>query len=834
MATISEIKFKRSKTAGQKPAVASLKEGELAINLVDKKLFTKTGDKVEDLTLRSGGKVDGALEVSGNIKSGNLSTGTVTAESATLTGDLKSASVTAESATLTGKVKSSSVESDTGAIKALTSTNATISNELTVGMDLKAKRNVIVDGSVQAATEVRSNNGVVRARARAAANSHIWFEGEEVGNINGRNYERGVFYALPQTETSGSINLRVMNGTKEGQGNATFGFGGDGRITNFTALVGHQLVSRTKPTTGGANAVYTIDNRVDTAGEINFMRAYRANAQGTIFHELCDSRSGSEVSTYTGQTAQVKIQALKDDGRQWLRHSIMLGGDSNQTSGLGFGSIALGDNDTGFRWVRDGEFDVMNNSRVSVKFTSYAPHRMQVHKGALIKYTDNDDNETFAPERSALLQVNTNKDDNNFSGNGLTLIGYNENGIYHHYFRGKGATNINTDGGLTVTKDTNLQSGLTVAGSTNANGRINANAGIMMTNDTRMEWARNTDFARISFKNTSDADTDSYMKFESGDNGNEYFKFLSVSGTTERPLFDIRYGDNFSHYKLGVGGNRNTFASNNSLSLGWGQTGLVAEGANVLTTFANGQWNHKSWDDGSLEINGNRHAATHQHMWNAQFGQRAPVHINTGAVSGKSDYYPAVRHVTQASGFGYRTAIDFGTLRENDAQFGIGIIRVATDEKAPAAGQDAIFRFSINGNFTAPGQVIPGSFANFDGRYQLKAASDIELKDNIRDFDGKKSLDNIEAMDFKKFEYKDSLGIERRGVIAQDIQHIDPQYVTRGSTSEMTPEGEVIETEYLALDTNPLLMDALAAIKVLSHEVKSLKAELQSHITGQQ
>uniref|UniRef100_UPI002230F32E tail fiber domain-containing protein n=1 Tax=Enterobacter hormaechei TaxID=158836 RepID=UPI002230F32E len=277
-----------------------------------------------------------------------------------------------------------------------------------------------------------------------------------------------------------------------------------------------------------------------------------------------------------------------------------------------------------------------------------------------------------------------------------------------------------------------------------------------------------------------------------------------------------------------------TFGSNNSLSLGWSQTGFVAESSGVLTAFANGQWITKSRDDGSIEINGNRHAATHSHQWTSQYGQYAPVHINTGTVSGASDYYPAVRHVTQASGYGYRTALDFGTLRENGGGFGVGIIRVATDERSPGDDQSAIFRFIINGNFTAPGQVIPGSFANFDGRYQLKAASDIELKDNIRDFDGKKSLDNIEAMNFKKFEYKDSLGVERRGVIAQDIQHIDPQYVTRGSTSEMTPEGEVIENEYLALDTNPLLMDALAAIKVLSHEVKSLKAELQSHITGQQ
>lgn len=69
MATISEIKFKRSKTAGQKPAVASLKEGELAINLVDKKLFTNDGEHVVDITLRSGGTVEGSLDVNGNTSS---------------------------------------------------------------------------------------------------------------------------------------------------------------------------------------------------------------------------------------------------------------------------------------------------------------------------------------------------------------------------------------------------------------------------------------------------------------------------------------------------------------------------------------------------------------------------------------------------------------------------------------------------------------------------------------------------------------------------------------------------------------------------------------------
>ncbi|SFN66752.1 hypothetical protein [Xenorhabdus japonica] len=59
---------------------------------------------------------------------------------------------------------------------------------------------------------------------------------------------------------------------------------------------------------------------------------------------------------------------------------------------------------------------------------------------------------------------------------------------------------------------------------------------ITISTDTEIAWHRNTDMAAIGFKNTGDGDTDSYMWFRTGDNGNEYFKWqhsLSRRGTTE-------------------------------------------------------------------------------------------------------------------------------------------------------------------------------------------------------------------------------------------------------------------------------------------------------------
>lgn len=56
---------------------------------------------------------------------------------------------------------------------------------------------------------------------------------------------------------------------------------------------------------------------------------------------------------------------------------------------------------------------------------------------------------------------------------------------------------------------------------------------VVFDNNSRIIWDRNTDGASIFFKNDADADTDSYMAFETADNNNEYFRWqhrLSGSG----------------------------------------------------------------------------------------------------------------------------------------------------------------------------------------------------------------------------------------------------------------------------------------------------------------
>lgn len=73
-----------------------------------------------------------------------------------------------------------------------------------------------------------------------------------------------------------------------------------------------------------------------------------------------------------------------------------------------------------------------------------------------------------------------------------------------------------------------------------AGGRMTGS--ITISTDSAVQWSRNTDYAKIHFKNTEDTDTDSYLGFETGDNGNEYFKFSGKNGSTATQWMSIKAG----------------------------------------------------------------------------------------------------------------------------------------------------------------------------------------------------------------------------------------------------------------------------------------------------
>ena len=114
------------------------------------------------------------------------------------------------------------------------------------------------------------------------------------------------------------------------------------------------------------------------------------------------------------------------------------------------------------------------------------------------------------------------------------------------------------------------------------------------------------------------------------------------------------------------------------------------------------------------------------------------------------------------------------------------------------------------------------------GDVSWAGTSDLRYKDNVVDYDGLQSLENIKAMNLIKFTYKDDdRKRERRGIAAQQAMEIDPCYVKKSEGSYIDESGDQVNIEKLVLDTNPLLMDALCAIKALSAQVDELKEEIK-------
>ncbi|HBJ0220983.1 TPA: phage tail protein [Escherichia coli] len=115
--------------------------------------------------------------------------------------------------------------------------------------------------------------------------------------------------------------------------------------------------------------------------------------------------------------------------------------------------------------------------------------------------------------------------------------------------------------------------------------------GLTFENDSILAWIRNTDWAKIGFKNDADSDTDSYMWFETGDNGNEYFKWRSRRSTTTKDLMTLKWDalnilvNAVINGSLGVG--TTNALGGSSIVLGDNDTGFKQNGDGILDVYAN-------------------------------------------------------------------------------------------------------------------------------------------------------------------------------------------------------------------------------------------------------
>ncbi|WBY52763.1 long tail fiber protein distal subunit [Escherichia phage REP1] len=433
MATLKQIQFKRSKIAGARPAASVLAEGELAINLKDRTIFTKDDSgNIIDLSISAGGNISGNITQTGDY----LQNGTYN-----LNGNqfvyagkyIEFLPKTAGNGAWANQHKNKApIFTD------LSSTTSTSEYHPLIKQRYK-------DGTFSVGTLVNEGSFKIQY-INESGDSKYW------------TFNRNGSFIVD----NGSIEVRAGNISASGNINSATGFVSAPRVNtkniNLSSKTfipnndtGYDIVSLPtwiyNPPADGSDR--------DTNG-LNYMRKMRASNTSSIFHEIVDCRSGKpqEISWWTGVGPSSFQWAFDTSGRITAGKSISVGLPDNGTNGryplesaISIG-IAIGDNDTGIKWVRDGVYDLMANGISSATILN---NGINSTKKLMVGYSrDSGSTWDFPNNNQAMFTARTDIDGNNNNGDGQTHIGYSSNSKMYHYFRGTGRMSVNMGDGLLV------------------------------------------------------------------------------------------------------------------------------------------------------------------------------------------------------------------------------------------------------------------------------------------------------------------------------------------------------------------------------------------------
>ncbi|EFL0547201.1 phage tail protein [Escherichia coli] len=249
--------------------------------------------------------------------------------------------------------------------------------------------------------------------------------------------------------------------------------------------------------------------------------------------------------------------------------------------------------------------------------------------------------------------------------------------------------------------------------------------GLTFENDSILAWIRNTDWAKIGFKNDADGDTDSYMWFETGDNGNEYFKWRSKQSTTTKDLMNLKW-DALSVLVKALFSSEVKISTVNALRIFNSSFGAIfrrsEECLHIIPTREN---EGENGDIGPLRpftLNLRTGRITMGHGLDVTgdiFANRFAINSSTGMWIHMRDQNVILgRNAVSTDGAQALLRQDHADRKFmigglGNKQFGIYMI----NNSRTANGTDGQAYMDNNGNWLCGSQVIPGNYGNFDSRY---------------------------------------------------------------------------------------------------------------------
>ncbi|HDS0609730.1 TPA: phage tail protein [Escherichia coli] len=249
--------------------------------------------------------------------------------------------------------------------------------------------------------------------------------------------------------------------------------------------------------------------------------------------------------------------------------------------------------------------------------------------------------------------------------------------------------------------------------------------GLTFENDSILAWIRNTDWAKIGFKNDADGDTDSYMWFETGDNGNEYFKWRSKQSTTTKDLMNLKW-DALSVLVKALFSSEVKISTVNALRIFNSSFGAIfrrsEECLHIIPTREN---EGENGDIGplrpfTLNLRTGRISMGHGlDVTGDIFANRFAINSSTGIWINMRDQNVILgRNAVSTDGAQALLRQDHADRKFmigglGNKQFGIYMI----NNSRTANGTDGQAYMDNNGNWLCGAQIIPGNYGNFDSRY---------------------------------------------------------------------------------------------------------------------
>lgn len=549
----NKVKHYRTTVAGRKPDASKMQEGEIAINMTDKRLFTKMGTSIVNI----GNGADATVE------GGQTFTGKVTANST----EAKSSVIKSDVDT---KLSFNDQFDKTRAeiiAPVQTQTAGQLKIRVKDGQDAaRGTAEIVINGNGQVSLPAQGNtaSSAVRKDQLDAVNKKVddnkKAQDTKNASIDTKDAAQDKAISDLKASTTATANGKVNKAGDTMTGNLTVpkvllsaGQGTeanaltrkdyvDGRANEKVAKAGDTMTGRLTLNSGfstvdipNGNTYHWNAWKNATGANKTYLRGFRSSASETMWHETVE---GGVYRLATGVTDTQELLKLDGTGYLQLRGEVRPGAwgnlDARYLNTAGDTATGVMNFSANVNLKKELDFEPSDGKSKDTFTILNWGDNTTTGRTQVWELKDSSGYHFYTQRRGSDKQVSAS-----FTGH-LTIGGNATVGV-----QGTAVNSVvrkDYVDGLVSSQVTSQIAGKVNKTGDTMTGRLVANGGVMMNSDTDIIWSRNTDYAKISFVNANDSDANSHMKFNAGDNGNEYFKFVSTSGSTERTWVDIKDG----------------------------------------------------------------------------------------------------------------------------------------------------------------------------------------------------------------------------------------------------------------------------------------------------